>query len=438
MNRVVLDGRDLLGFRDQQAARSNWTTDNTAETLFDRLEAHGRTWKVYVLEPTPGSRSRGGSTCRALKDRLATHFVPFSEFERDAANGTLPDFCLIEPHLDRAGTATTTQRSAELADRPRVSSLALDPPSSILGRRGRSWPASTRAIRTGRLHRRAPTRTTRRSSSAGTSPAAPTTTSHPDPCPHRIPARPRGRCDFKFDRSGYRVPAIIVSPWVDEGIVVNDEYRHTSMLATLRKAWDLGDAFTARDAAARPFDHLLSRDSPRDPATWPDPQPQPVPAMAARPRSSSARCSATSARRSAPASSSTPSSPGTRSRRRSPTPTTRPRQRSSSTSSSGSPQSTSRAWSPTTPTKPRPIDRATQEPSVALIDQGQSRRRNRRAAMRRPPFVRGRQRGECRGACSQSLAKDQRWPVGGCRLLLGDSSRQVDRRRSGRGPRGHA
>ena len=34
-----------------------------------------------------------------LKDRLATHFVPFSEFERDASNGTLPDFCLIEPHL---------------------------------------------------------------------------------------------------------------------------------------------------------------------------------------------------------------------------------------------------------------------------------------------------------------------------------------------------
>ena len=29
-----------------------WTEKNTAETLFDRLEAHGRTWKVYVLEPS--------------------------------------------------------------------------------------------------------------------------------------------------------------------------------------------------------------------------------------------------------------------------------------------------------------------------------------------------------------------------------------------------
>ena len=73
------------------------------------------------------------------------------------------------------------------------------------------------------------------------------------------------------------MPAIIVSPWIDEGTVINDEYRHTSLLATLRKVWDLGDPFTDRDAAARTFDHLLSRETPRDPATWPDVHPRPVP-----------------------------------------------------------------------------------------------------------------------------------------------------------------
>ena len=34
-----------------------------------------------------------------LKDRLATHFVPFAEFEKDAAAGTLPDFSFIEPNM---------------------------------------------------------------------------------------------------------------------------------------------------------------------------------------------------------------------------------------------------------------------------------------------------------------------------------------------------
>jgi phospholipase C len=90
------------------------------------------------------------------------------------------------------------------------------------------------------------------------------------------PSAPPGQLDFRFDRSGYRVPPIIVSPWVDEGIVINDEHRHTSMIATLSKVWDLGDAFTGRDAGAAPFDHLLSRETPRDPATWPDVKPLPV------------------------------------------------------------------------------------------------------------------------------------------------------------------
>jgi phospholipase C len=89
----------------------------------------------------------------------------------------------------------------------------------------------------------------------------------PGPVPPPDLSAPAGQLGFTFDRSGYRVPAVIVSPWVDEGIVINDEYRHTSMIATLRKVWGLGDAFTARDAAAVPFDHLLSRDSPRDPAS---------------------------------------------------------------------------------------------------------------------------------------------------------------------------
>ena len=75
-----------------------WFTENDAETLFERLEAHGRTWKVYVMEPMPLSFT-GVIHFPRLKDRLATHFVPFAEFETDAAAGTLPDFSLIEPNM---------------------------------------------------------------------------------------------------------------------------------------------------------------------------------------------------------------------------------------------------------------------------------------------------------------------------------------------------
>ena len=92
---------------------------------------------------------------------------------------------------------------------------------------------------------------------------------------------PPGQLGFGFDRSGYRVPAVMVSPWVPEATVCTDEYRHTSMLATLREVWGLGTPFSARDAAARTFHHLLHLDAPREPESWPDITAMPVPTFQA-------------------------------------------------------------------------------------------------------------------------------------------------------------
>ena len=148
-----------------------------------------------------------------LKDRLATHFVPFSEFERDAANGTLPDFCLIEPHLHRRARRLPPGAGRALIGRD--VDIAIDPPSSILA--GEDFLARIyRAIRSA-------------DSSEGSNAYNTTfligwdepggTYDHvpPGPVPPPDPAAPAGECDFTFDRSGYRVPAIIVSPWIDEG-----------------------------------------------------------------------------------------------------------------------------------------------------------------------------------------------------------------------------
>ncbi len=97
------------------------------------------------------------------------------------------------------------------------------------------------------------------------------------PAPDPDCARP-GEFGFAFDRSGYRVPAIMVSPWVPEGSVFNDEYRHTSLIATLRKQWGLGAPLSQRDAAARTFDDVFTLETPRDPGSWADLAARPVPA----------------------------------------------------------------------------------------------------------------------------------------------------------------
>jgi phospholipase C len=97
MNRSFWTAATSSGFV-VNSPMSKWFAKNDAETIFDRLDARGRTWKVYVMEPMPVSFT-GVIHYPRLKDRLATHFVPFAEFEKDAAEGTLPDFSLIEPNM---------------------------------------------------------------------------------------------------------------------------------------------------------------------------------------------------------------------------------------------------------------------------------------------------------------------------------------------------
>jgi len=67
---------------------------------------------------------------------------------------------------------------------------------------------------------------------------------------------------FRFDRYGVRVPAVIVSPYIAPGRIVRSSetglphqgppypFDHTSILATLRKLFNLGDPLTNRDAVA--------------------------------------------------------------------------------------------------------------------------------------------------------------------------------------------
>jgi phospholipase C len=249
-----------------------WFTKNDAETIFERLEQHGKTWKVYVMEPMPLSFT-GVIHFPRLKHQLSTHFVPFAEFEKDAAAGTLPDFSLIEPNMISGHGDYHPAFGRSFSD---TVDIKLDAPSSMLG--GESF-----LERVFNAYRSA-------TSESGTNvwntalvigwdePGGTYDHVAPGPVPPPDPAAPAGELGFTFDRSGYRVPAIVVSPWVEPGSVYNEEYRHTSLVATLRKTWGLGEAFTQRDASARTFDHVFSLDTPRDPETWTTFKAQPVPA----------------------------------------------------------------------------------------------------------------------------------------------------------------
>src|SRR6476659_9785651 len=248
-----------------------WLTENDAETLFERLEAHDRTWKVYVMEPMPVSFT-GMIHYPRLRDRLATHFVPFAEFEKDAAAGTLPDLSFIEPNMIAGHGDYHPAFGRSFSD---TVDIALDSPSSML-----SGEAFLQRVFT--AYRSATTETGPNvwntalligwDEPGGTYDHVP-----PGPAAPPDPAAPAGEFGFTFDRSGYRVPAIMVSPWAESGSVYNEEYRHTSLIATLRKTWNLGPAFSQRDAQARTFDHVFTRQTARNPDTWVAIEAAPVP-----------------------------------------------------------------------------------------------------------------------------------------------------------------
>jgi len=208
-----------------------------------------------------------------LKDRLATHFVPFAQFERDAAAGTLPDFSFIEPNfISGHGDYHPAFGRSFIG----IDVDAMDAPSSILA--GEAFLE--------RIFSAYGSMTSESGANVWNTalligwdePGG--TYDHVPPGAVPPPDRngPAGEMGFTFDRSGYRVPAILVSPWIPKGAVFNDEYRHTSLIATLRKRWNLGEPFTQRDASARTFDDLFTLDTPRDPQTWATITALPVPA----------------------------------------------------------------------------------------------------------------------------------------------------------------
>jgi phospholipase C len=242
---------------------------NTAETIFERLEANGLTWRVYC-DPTAVVPFTGLIHAARLRGGFQ-NFFSTDQFVEDVANGDLPTYSFIEPNLMQG------HNDMHPAYNVNYPGMSFDPPSSLLG--GEAFLAMIyKAIRT--------------SASVHGSNAFNTllmvafdehggTYDHVPPplAPPPGPSAAAGQLGFTFQRSGVRLPAIAISPWVDERTVVNDVFRSTSVLATLRERWSLGSPFSAREAMAPTLRSVLSRETPRDPGTWPDVVPRAVPAF---------------------------------------------------------------------------------------------------------------------------------------------------------------
>jgi len=277
-----------------------------AGTIFDMLTRHGISWANY--HPVPGdkprthryarhttkmARRRLGSLARSLRGmkselqkdiqftadvfplgigRYMEHVRGIDEFFADAQAGSLPAFSIVDPDFD-------TYSEENPQDIRKGESFAAKVINAVM--HGRGWPHTLLVWvydEHGGYHDHVPP-----------PPAVP-----PDDVHGRSLIGSAGRLNAllrplfgdvveskvdqtegprRYDRYGFRVPAVIVSPYARRDFVCSTVFDHTSVLRLVEDKWNL-PSLTARDAAATPPLDALDLAGPPaflDPPSLPSP-----------------------------------------------------------------------------------------------------------------------------------------------------------------------
>jgi phospholipase C len=200
------------------------------ETIFDRLDGHKVPWRNYHASFPPTSYLFLGD---AIRDHASV--VPIGQFFADVESGNLPGFAIIDPDFGHSsGENPQNIVHGEVFAASVVQAVMQSP----------AWPR-TLLVWTfdegGGYYNHVP----------------PPAAAAPDDIPPLPPAR---RYDG-FARYGFRVPAVVVSPWSRAGHVTSVVHDHTSVLAMIERKWNL-PPLTRRDAAAADLSDFLDLTRP--------------------------------------------------------------------------------------------------------------------------------------------------------------------------------
>jgi phospholipase C len=246
---------------------SHWASGNTAETILERIESakeRGLSWKVY-FDRTNVFPLTGLVHYARLERFLDSHFNYMEQFFEDARTGNLPSYAFIEPRLFLDHNDQHPQiriwgeliHSSVLAGELLISQVydAIRLSDTVGGSNCENTLLIITYDEHGGCYDHVP----------------PPGAAPPDP------ARPQGQMGFTFDRLGVRVPAVLVSAYIEPGTVVNTTFDHTSVIKTVSEKWDLG-SLTDRDRSAADLSGVFNRSTPRGRQEWPVVRPRELPA----------------------------------------------------------------------------------------------------------------------------------------------------------------
>ncbi|HEY0458558.1 MAG TPA: alkaline phosphatase family protein [Pyrinomonadaceae bacterium] len=231
--------------------------DCAAPTIFNKLQdaikQNNRTdlsWKVYsgVSYSKTSKTVEPFSLTRLIMTQLQSpafdaNFVSINEFYNDAAAGNLPSYSFLEPQFSNPGQNDQHPPSDIRAGEQ----LIADVYNAVVN--SPQW-TETLLVITYDEH-------------GGCY-------DHIAPPAHAAPPDKTGapaQYGFTFNRFGVRVPAVLISPYIQAGTICrpagDTPFDHTSILATIRNCFKLDAPLTGRDEAAPDLSCVLTLAAPR-------------------------------------------------------------------------------------------------------------------------------------------------------------------------------
>ena len=210
----------------------------TQKSIFEELDAHFVTWKIYASQYP---LSYGSLFFKYVSARAAQHVFPMSQYYADLANGKLPNVSFVDPQLIEEPNVENDEHPP--ADIQLGQKFSSDVINGLMA--SPEWPTSALFFaydEHGGYYDHVPP------------PAA-------VPPDNIAPLLQPGDVNAAFDRYGIRVPVAVVSPYAKSHFVSHVVHDHTSILAFIEYRFGL-PALTARDAAADPMLEFFDFDNP--------------------------------------------------------------------------------------------------------------------------------------------------------------------------------
>jgi phospholipase C len=232
-NRLFMHSATSAGY-----VHNDWKHIFNQRTIYNNLEDAGKTWATYDFDL---NEVRNFSQV----NKRTANFKRFDPtFAADAKAGKLPNYSFILPRFNNGAQPANDQHAPNDV---RYGDQFIADVYAALVQNADAWKKTVLII-------------TYDEHGGYYDHVVPPSQNVPNPdgINSPLPHDPKWVTPFNFDRLGFRVPAVIASPWVQKGVVDSTQYQHTSVLATLKKLFGLNGFLTKRDESARSFDHLFT------------------------------------------------------------------------------------------------------------------------------------------------------------------------------------